>query len=69
MPAFENLDLEAIYSMHLESTHVEADELMLMQIPKQIEGLRLKITYQNESRDTLVKYATIKNNEMVNSKE
>lgn len=69
LPAYKNVDLEATYSQFIESTHVEADELMTQDVPKQLEGLTLKITYFDESREhELITIATIHNNELTNKR-
>lgn len=45
-------------SLHIlqQQVHTEADGLMKQRVPKQRDGLKLRITYQNDERDT---YATI----------
>lgn len=70
LPALQNIDLQADYKQILEGTYLEADSVLANRIPTKIEGLKLKISYFDESRKVeVVTIATIINQELINSKE
>src|ERR1035437_214619 len=48
LPPLQNIDLEAKSYQQLESSHIEADELMRQKVPTHLEGLKLQLTYQDE---------------------
>lgn len=65
----DNLKLEAGYECRIESTHVEADELLRPRIPKALNGLCLQITYLDEGRRQHVTLVNIEDQEIVNVKK
>ena len=70
LPALQNIDLEADFKQILEGTYLEADRVLANRIPIKIEGLKLKISYFDESRKIeVVTIATIINQELINSEE
>lgn len=69
LPALQNVDVSAKYKEYLESTHVEADKLMHQLVPKQLEGLCIRITYQDATREhTITTLATIVNGQFANKR-
>ncbi len=69
LPPFQSVDLEADYFHYLEDIYTEADKIMSAKIPKQLEGLALRITYQDEARNSYSTIVQIKNNELINISE
>jgi len=69
LPPFKSLDLEADKIHFLEDICEVADDLMLMPIPQELEGLILKITYQDDERNSYSTITKIKNGEIVNVRE
>ena len=63
------LQLEAEFKCRLESTHVEADELLRPRIPTALNGLCLQITYLDEMRRQHVTIVTIEDQEVNNVKK
>jgi len=68
LPPFSNIDLIAKWEQYIESEHTEADELMKEKIPKAIDGLELKISYQDENRNEHITTVKIENQEILNIK-
>jgi hypothetical protein len=50
----------------LEGTYVQADEIRKQKIPKDLEGLQIEITYQNEHRKDHCTISKILNSQLVN---
>ncbi|NCD71842.1 hypothetical protein [Mucilaginibacter agri] len=63
-----NLPLNAEYECHIESTHVEADEILYPKIPRALNGLCLQISYLDERRKQHITFSTIADQEIVNIK-
>jgi hypothetical protein len=69
LPPFKSVDLEADYFHFLEGVYTEADEIMTQKIPKQLDGLKLRITYQDDERSTHSTIVEIKDNSLLNFRE
>src|SRR5258708_7255398 len=69
LPAFQNLDLSANYETMLEGTYLEADEIRKKKIPLNLEGLQLRIAYQDEQRRDHTTLFFIQKGELINQKE
>jgi len=69
LPPFKSLDLEADYFHYLEGVHTEADEIVKQKIPKPLDGLKLRITYQDDERNSHSTIVEIKDNNILNIKE
>ena len=70
LPSLQNIDLNAEYSEFIEGTHVEADKLIKAKIPKNTEGLCLRISYLDESRQkTITTLAYLKDGQFTNERE
>lgn len=61
LPALQHIDVSAELLDFIEGTYKEADTILNEQIPSKVNGLSLKITYQDESRNhNLITIAVIK---------
>lgn len=69
LPAFANFNLQASYRSHLEGTHQEADKLILSKIPPDLDELIIKIEYYDDAREKHTTIATIKGQEIINTRE
>lgn len=69
LPPFKSVDLEADYFHFLEGVHTEADKIMTQKIPEQLDGLKLKITYQDDERSIHSTIVEVKDNTIFNLKE
>jgi hypothetical protein len=68
LPPFASLDLDAKTQTFLEGVHTEADLVIRKEIPDHIEGLKLKIIYNDENRVEHETLLAIENNKITNSK-
>lgn len=69
LPALQNIDVSAKIIDFIEGTYKEADALLHEQIPSKANGLCLKITYQDESRNhTVTTFATINEGQFINKR-
>lgn len=64
-----NFRLDARYESYIESTSVEADEILSPRIPKALNGLCLQITYLDERRKNHITIITIDGQEVINIKK
>lgn len=69
LPPFKNTDLEAKTSLYLESTYKEADKKLEAKIPEHLEGLKLRIKYQDEERNNYSTILEIQNGQVTNRRE
>lgn len=69
LPPYKNIDLEASTSFFIESTYKEADKRMEAEIPEHLEGLTLRLTYQDEDRNNYSTLVQIQNGQITNSRE
>ncbi|TWR25491.1 hypothetical protein FPZ42_12900 [Mucilaginibacter achroorhodeus] len=60
------LEISAEFDYFIEGTHLEADDILEGKIPELLEGLSLKITYQDEQRNEHVTQVSIRNQEIFN---
>jgi hypothetical protein len=51
LPPLENLELKARYETMLEGSHIEADKIRKIEIPKLLDKIKLKLTYQDEDKN------------------
>ena len=65
----KNTDLEAATSFHLESIYKEADKRLEAKIPEHLEGLSLRIKYQDEERNNYSTIVQIQNGQITNRRE
>lgn len=63
---FEYVTLQARFTQWLESVHTEADELMKYKIPPKLDGLLLRITCYDESRNEYISHVKIEENKIIN---
>jgi hypothetical protein len=63
LPPLQNIDLEAKYCQQIESSYLEANELMSQKIPAHLEGLRLKFSYTDEMDNFYTDIFEIQNSE------
>ncbi|MEP6683923.1 MAG: hypothetical protein ABJA35_11715 [Parafilimonas sp.] len=69
LPPFKSVDLEADYYHHVEGVHTVADDILKQKIPKELNGLKLRITYYDDERNNHSTIVEIKNNNVLNYKE
>ncbi len=65
IPPLQNIDLEARFADQIEATYVEADKILIGKVPSQLEGLKLKLAYQDEKGNDFVDIFQIENLEMI----
>lgn len=69
LPSLQNIDLDAKLRERIEGTYIEADKLIQEKIPKTMNGLCLKIAYQDESRKGIHStFAYLENGQFTNKK-
>lgn len=67
---FKNIDLEATSSFHLESSYKEADKRLEADVPPEhLEGLTLRIRYQDEERNNYSTIVQIQKDGLTNTRE
>ena len=49
LPPYGNLELRAGFEDYFEGTHLEADKLIKPKVPEVIQGLHMKLTYNDEN--------------------
>jgi hypothetical protein len=69
LPPFQSIDLDAEYKDFLEGNHKEADELLKYRIPQKLEGLTMKINYQDDERKNHTTVVRIDKGQIINIKE
>lgn len=69
LPPYQNIDLEAQTSYRMESIYVEADKRMQAEVPEHLEGLTLRINYQDEERNNYVTIVKIQNGQITSTRE
>jgi hypothetical protein len=65
LPSLQNIDLEAKSYQGIESSHVEADELMRQKIPIHLEGLKIQLSYSDEKNNRYIDTFDIRNSQLV----
>jgi hypothetical protein len=68
LPPFQSLDLETEHVFLIEGVHTEADEILRQRIPKALEGVKLKISYQDDQRNMHCTIVELYENKIVNKK-
>jgi len=69
LPALQHIDVSAKFKDSIEGTYKEADALLRERTPYKANGLCLKITYQDESRNhTMTTIATINDGQFINKR-
>ncbi len=63
LPPLQNIDLKAKYYQQIESSYLEANELMSQKIPAYLEGLKLNFSYTDEIDNFYTDVFEIKNSE------
>lgn len=69
LPPYQNIDLEAQTTYRMESIYVEADKRMQAEVPEHLEGLALRISYQDEERNNYVTIVRIQNGQITSTRE
>lgn len=65
LPPLQNIDLEAKSYQQIEGTYLEADELLNQKVPSHLEGLKLRVKYQDETQHHFSDVFKIINSEFV----
>ncbi len=65
LPPFQSMELDAKYQYVIEGTHGEADEILKDNIPERLNGMTLKITYEDDERNSHTMIAAVKNKELL----
>lgn len=68
IPPFQSIDINASYSYVIKDTCDVAGEYIKEKIPNKLEGLTLKINYQDDNRNCHETHLKIVNQEIVNEK-
>lgn len=69
LPPFQSIDLEATDFQYLEGVYTEADKILRAKIPNKLEGLTLKIHYQDEERNNYSTLVKIEDSRITNFRE
>ncbi|CAM4409870.1 hypothetical protein [Zobellia nedashkovskayae] len=68
LPPYADLELRASFEDYLEGTHLEADELIKPKVPEIIQGLQMKLTYNDENGTEHATIFTINGDEFNNER-
>lgn len=68
LPPYADLELRASFEDYLEGTHLEADELIKPKVPEIIQGLQMRMTYNDENGKEHATIFTIKGEEFNNER-
>lgn len=69
LPPYADLDLRASFEDYIEGTHIEADNLIKPKVPNIIQGLKMKLTYNDENGKEHATVFTINGEEFKNEKK
>lgn len=69
LPPFQSLDLDARHSTTIEDTHIVADKFLTSDIPTILEGWTMRISYQDEDRNTHSTIVRFENQTLISIKE
>jgi hypothetical protein len=70
LPSLQNLDLNAEYNESIEGTHLEADKILKDRIPQNTNGLFLRISYLDSTRQKQIStLAYIENGQFITKRE
>jgi hypothetical protein len=64
LPPFKTIDLEAEAFQNIEGPASEADKILSQDVPKELKGITLRITYQDEDRNPMATIVQIKNGQI-----
>jgi hypothetical protein len=65
LASLDILPLDAEYQSNIEGVSTDADELLKSRIPEALEGMTIKITYQNEQKKTYEKIFRLENASLI----
>ncbi|MCD6543269.1 MAG: hypothetical protein J7K34_02045 [Flavobacteriaceae bacterium] len=68
LPPYADLELRAGFEDYLEGTHLEADELIKPKVPEIIQGLQVRLTYNDENGTEHATIFTINGEEFNNER-
>lgn len=68
LPPYADLELRASFEDYLEGTHLEADELIKPKVPEIIQGLQMRLTYNDENGTEHATIFTINGDEFNNER-
>jgi hypothetical protein len=70
LPSLQNIDINADFKEYIEGTHIEADKLLKDKIPQKTNGLCLRISYLDDTRQkTISTLAYIVDGQFINKRE
>jgi hypothetical protein len=67
LPPFQSLDLDANFTTLVEGTYLVADQYLASDIPSNLDGWSMRITFQDEERNILFTNVHIKNQTITNT--
>lgn len=68
LPPYADIELRASFENYLEGTHLEADELIKPKVPEIIQGLQMRMTYNDENGKEHATIFTINGEEFNNER-
>lgn len=68
LPPYADLELRASFEDNIEGTHIEADKLIKPKVPDNIQGLKMKLIYNDENGKEHATIFTISGDEFNNEK-
>ncbi|MBF4486229.1 hypothetical protein [Flavobacterium sp. CSZ] len=68
IPSLQNIDLIAKYSLFMEGTGAEADEIMKHRIPEKFNALVLRLNYLDQNREEHITLLKFVDGELINEK-
>jgi len=69
IPPYSNIDLDTKFTDFLEGTSIKADEIIKSKIPEKLNGLQIKMTYEDEDRKEHNSMIEIMNGEIYTIRE
>ena len=69
IPPYSSIDLDTKFNDYLEGTSIEADEIIKSKIPEKLNGLQIKMRYEDEDRKEHNSMIEIKNGEIYTIRE
>ena len=67
IPPFEKKELDSTFIYKLESTSIQADEILSHKIPLQLDGLEIRISYLGSEKNQLSTIFTVVDNQITNT--
>lgn len=68
LPPYADIKLKALFEEYFEGTHIEADKLIRPKVPDIVQGLQVRISYEDEHGNTHSTIFTINGDETKNEK-